>query len=103
MLSDPEKKAKYDQFGTVDFRWSSGFGGGGFGGFDLSDMGGFGDIFESFFGGGGGSAKKKKWSKRGTDLEYTLNLTFEEAIFGVEKEITITRSENCETCHGYRG
>ena len=50
ILSDPEKKARYDQYGTVDFD-GSGFGSGGFGGFDFSDMGGFGDIFESFFGG----------------------------------------------------
>lgn len=98
VLSDPEKKARYDQFGTAD---GAGFGGSGsgFGGFDFSDMGGFGDIFDSFFGGGGGS-QRRNGPKRGADLEYSINLTFEEAVFGVKKEISITRSEACETCHG---
>ena len=98
VLSDPEKKARYDQFGTAD---GAGFGGSGsgFGGFDFSDMGGFGDIFDSFFGGGGGS-QRRNGPKRGADLEYSINLTFEEAVFGAKKEISITRSEACETCHG---
>lgn len=99
ILSDPEKKARYDQYGTVDFD-GSGFGSGGFGGFDFSDMGGFGDIFESFFGGGGGSSRRRNGPMKGADIEYSLNLTFEEAIFGVEKEITINRHENCEKCRG---
>ena len=98
VLSDPDKKAKYDMYGTVDFD-GSGFGSGGFGGFDFSDIGGFGDIFESFFGGGGGG-RRRNGPQRGSDLEYTINLTFEEAVFGVEKEISIDRSENCETCKG---
>lgn len=97
VLSDPEKKARYDQFGTADFD-GSGFGSGGFGGFDFSDMGGFGDIFDSFFGGSGG--RRRNGPQRGDDLEYTLNLTFEEAVFGVEKEISINRSENCDSCRG---
>ena len=99
VLSDPEKKARYDQFGSADFD-GSGFGSGGFGGFDFNDMGGFGDIFETFFGGGGSSSRRRNGPVKGNDVEYTLNLTFEEAVFGVEKEITINRSENCETCHG---
>lgn len=100
VLSDPDKKAKYDMYGTVDFD-GSGFGSGGFGGFDFSDMGGFGDIFESFFGGGGsGGRRRRNGPQRGSDLEYTINLTFEEAVFGVEKEISIDRSEKCETCKG---
>ena len=98
VLSDPEKKARYDQFGTADFD-GSGFGSGGFGGFDFSDMGGFGDIFDSFFGGSGGG-RRRNGPQRGDDLEYTLNLTFEEAVFGVEKEISINRSENCDSCRG---
>lgn len=98
VLSDPEKKATYDRYGTVDFD-GSGYGTGGFGGFDFSEMGGFGDIFESFFG-GGGSGRRRNGPQRGSDLEYTVNLTFEEAVFGVEKEISIDRSENCETCKG---
>ncbi|MBU5453902.1 molecular chaperone DnaJ [Caproiciproducens sp. MSJ-32] len=101
VLSDPEKKARYDQFGTADFD-ASGFGAGGFGGFggfDFSDLGGFGDIFDTFFG-GGGSSRRRNGPQRGDDLEYTLNLTFEEAVFGCEKEISINRSESCEACHG---
>ncbi|MBQ6820301.1 MAG: molecular chaperone DnaJ [Clostridium sp.] len=98
VLSDPDKKAKYDMYGTADFD-GSGFGSGGFGGFDFSDMGGFGDIFESFFG-GGGSSRRRNGPQRGSDLEYGINLTFEEAVFGVEKEISIDRSESCETCGG---
>ncbi|GEQ21044.1 chaperone protein DnaJ [Clostridium butyricum] len=100
ILSDPEKKAKYDQFGSAAFDGTGGFNGGGFGGFDGFDMGGFGDIFESFFGGGGGSSRRRNGPVRGNDIEYTVTLTFEEAVFGVEKEISITRSENCEHCSG---
>lgn len=101
VLSDPEKKARYDQFGTADFDRSSGFGGGfsggGFGGFDM------GDIFDSFFGGGfggGSSSSRRNGPRRGADLEYTIRLTFEEAIRGIEKEISVTRTENCSTCSG---
>ena len=72
ILSDPEKRAKYDQFGSAAFDGSGGFGGGGFDGFD---MGGFGDIFESFFG-GGGSARRKNGPVRGNDIEYAITLTF---------------------------
>lgn len=96
VLSDPQKKAQYDQFGTADF---GGFEGGGFGGFDFSDIGGFGDIFESFFGGGGGG-RRRNGPQKGADIEYTINLTFEEAVFGAEKEVSLTKSENCETCNG---
>ena len=99
ILSDPEKKAKYDQFGSAAFDGTGGFSGG-FGGFDGFDMGGFGDIFESFFGGGGGNSRRRNGPVRGNDIEYTVTLTFEEAVFGVEKEISITRSENCEHCSG---
>lgn len=96
VLSDPQKKAQYDQFGTADFN------GAGFdGGFDFSDLGGFGDIFDSFFGGGFSSGgRRRNGPQKGADLEYSLNLTFEEAVFGVEKEVSVTRSENCEECHG---
>jgi molecular chaperone DnaJ len=105
VLSDPQKKAQYDQFGTADFNGAgpgaggySGFDGGA-GGFDFSDLG---DIFGSFFGGGfsQGGGTRRNGPERGNDMEYSINLTFEEAVFGVDKEISITRSENCETCHG---
>lgn len=102
VLSDPQKKSQYDQFGTTDFS------GGGFdasnfgGGFDFSDFGGFGDIFDSFFGGSGSgsSRKRRNGPERGSDLEYNINLSFNEAIFGVEKEVAINRSEKCEVCGG---
>lgn len=100
VLSDPEKRSNYDRFGTADFNGA----GGGFGDFqggfgDFSDLG---DIFGSFFGGGfgGGSRRNPNAPERGNDLEYAITLTFEEAVFGVKKEINLTRSESCETCHG---
>ena len=93
VLSDPEKRAHYDQFGTADF--NGGFDGGGF---DFSGMG-FEDIFDSFFG-GGFSSRRRNGPERGADLEYTISLTFEEAVFGIEKEISISRNEKCETCNG---
>lgn len=96
VLSDPEKKARYDQYGTADPN-AGGFNGGGF---DFSDMGGFGDIFDSFFGGGGGSSRRRNGPTRGNDIEYSITLTFEEAVFGTKKEISITRNENCEDCNG---
>ncbi|MEG0320164.1 MAG: molecular chaperone DnaJ [Clostridium sp.] len=101
VLSDPQKKSRYDQYGTVD--GDPGFGGGGaggFGGFDFSDMGGFGDIFDSFFGGGGGGGRRPNGPTRGADVEYSVTLTFEEAVFGIKKDVSINRSENCETCSG---
>jgi molecular chaperone DnaJ len=98
VLSDPEKKAQYDQFGTTDF--NGGFGGGYDGGFDFSDIGGFGDIFDSFFGGGFSGRRRRTGPERGADIEYTITLTFEEAVFGAEKEVQIARHETCETCKG---
>lgn len=100
VLSDPEKKARYDQYGDADFGAGGGYGGYGAQDYDFSDFGGFGDIFDSFFGGGGGGRRKPGGPAKGSDLEYTVTLTFEEAVAGVEKEISITRNEKCETCGG---
>lgn len=102
VLSDSEKRQRYDQFGTADFN-GQGFGGdggfGGFGGFDFG--GGFGDIFSDIFGGGFSSGgRSKNAPRKGADLEYTLRISFEEAVFGCEKEISVTRKEKCETCKG---
>ena len=96
VLSDPEKKANYDRFGTAE---PGGFGGGagGFSGF--SDFGDFGDIFSDIFGGGRSSARRNGPVK-GDDIEYTLNLTFDEAVFGAEKQFSISRIEKCEDCNG---
>lgn len=99
VLSDTEKRQQYDQFGHAAFGQGGGgqggFGGGGFG--DASDM--FGDIFGDMFG-GGGSRRRANAPQRGASIQTRLNLSFEEAVFGAEKEIQITVSEECDTCHG---
>ena len=101
VLSDADKRAKYDQFGFagVDPQYGAGQGAGfdGFGGF-----GGFGDIFSEVFGGGfgGGGARRRNGPRRGDDLGIRLDITFEEAAFGAEKEITYYRIENCSSCNG---
>lgn len=90
-LGDPQKKAHYDQFGHTDP--NQGFGGGG------ADFGGFGDIFDMFFG-GGGSRRNPNAPRQGADLQYTMTLEFKEAVFGKETDIEIPREETCETCFG---
>lgn len=96
VLSDESKRAQYDQFGHAGPQ-QGGFGGGGFSGFG----GGFDDIFSTFFGGGGGGRRRDPNAPRqGDDLQYTMALSFEEAVFGVEKDITIPKEEECGTCHG---
>ncbi|WP_102263643.1 molecular chaperone DnaJ [Mesobacillus jeotgali] len=95
VLSDDQKRAHYDQFGHVDP--NQGFGGGGdFGG----GFGGFEDIFNSFFGGGGGRRRDPNAPRQGADLQYTMTLKFEEAVFGKETDIEIPREEECDTCDG---
>ena len=101
VLSDDEKRARYDRFGHADP--NEAFGGGGFrgGGFDFggfSGFGGFEDIFETFF--GGGPRRQASGPRKGADVEYMMTLTFEEAAFGKETEIEVPREETCETCHG---
>ncbi|TVY09116.1 molecular chaperone DnaJ [Paenibacillus cremeus] len=96
VLSDDQKKAQYDRFGHVDP--NQGMGGGGFGGQDFG--GGFGDLFDMFFGGGGGQRRNPNAPQRGNDLQYTLTIDFKEAVFGKKTEIVIPRTETCETCHG---
>ena len=102
VLSNPEKKAKYDQFGFagVDPNYGAGQGGyGGAGGFDFGDLG---DIFGSFFGGGfgGGGLRNPNAPQRGESIRASLSVEFTEAAFGCEKSITIDRSEQCPTCKG---
>ncbi len=98
ILSDPEKKARYDQFGHAGVDPSYG-GGGGFG-FDMGDID-LGDIFGSFFGGGfGGGTGRRNGPQKGDSLRVNLALTFEEAAFGCTKEIDLNRTETCEECHG---
>lgn len=110
-LSDPQKRKMYDQFGTVDPQGFGGAGGpfGGQGGYysysssDFGDFGDLGDIFSSFFGGGFGgrtSSRRQTGPKKGADLNLGMEITFEQAFLGVEKEVIITRDDTCETCHG---
>lgn len=96
-LSDDQKRAAYDQYGPDG---ANGFGGqGGFGGFDGgAGFGGFEDIFSSFF--GGGAARNPNAPRQGDDLQYRVNLSFEEAIFGAEKEVHYNREATCKTCSG---
>ena len=105
VLSDSEKKARYDQFGFagVDPNFGAGaggWGGGGGAGFDFGDLG---DIFGSFFGGGFGGGQTRRnpnAPQRGESIRMNLTISFEEAAFGCEKELTVDRYESCETCHG---
>ena len=102
VLSDPQKRKQYDQFGHAAFDGGAGGGAGGFGGFDYGDMGDiFGDIFGDFFGGGrsrGGSSYNGP--ARGANVRTAVRITFEEAVFGCEKEVEINFKEECATCHG---
>lgn len=93
VLGDDQQRARYDQFGHVDP--NAGFGGGA----DFAG-GGFGDIFDMFFGGGGGGRRDPNAPQRGNDLQYTMTIEFKEAVFGKEMEITIPRTESCDTCFG---
>lgn len=102
ILSDKDKRAKYDKFGFagVDPSYGSGQGGaGGFGGFDMGDLS---DLFGSFFGGfgGGTGSRRRNAPQRGESIRQNIMLSFEEAAFGCEKEITVNRVENCDACGG---
>lgn len=111
-LSDPQKRKMYDQFGTTDPQGFGGAGGpfGGQGGYysysssDFGDFGDLGDIFSSFFGGGFGgrnsSTRRQSGPRKGADLNLNMDITFEQAFLGVEKEVIITRNDTCDTCHG---
>ena len=101
VLSDGEKRAQYDRYGHAAFEQGRGSGGGGFefsGNFE--DI--FGDIFGDFFGGGGGRGGRGR-ARRGEDLSYNLEISFEEAAFGTEKTISVPRMSVCEPCQGSGG
>ncbi|MEG2571146.1 MAG: DnaJ domain-containing protein, partial [Clostridia bacterium] len=97
VLSNAEKRQKYDQYGHAGV--DPNFGAGGGFGFDDIDLG---DLFGSFFGGGfgGGGQQRRNAAQRGESLRAALTIAFEEAAFGCEKEISIGRTESCTTCHG---
>ena len=106
ILSDPEKRKMYDQFGHAAFEQGGGGAGGGYGGFggfdftgaDMGDI--FGDIFGDFFGGGRSTRGRNNGPMRGANLRTGIRITFEEAVFGCKKEIELTLKDECQTCHG---
>ena len=98
VLSDDEKRQRYDQFGHAGVDGSAGAGG-----FDGFDMGDLGDIFSDMFGGFGGfggGRSRRNGPRRGSDLSQYINLSFTEAAFGCKKKINITKTEKCDTCGG---
>ncbi|MBQ0000407.1 MAG: molecular chaperone DnaJ [Clostridiales bacterium] len=106
ILSDPEKRKMYDQYGHAAFEsggggagGAGGFGGfGGFNGMDMEDI--FGDIFGGMFGGGGRTRRQNNGPRQGASLRARVNITFEEAVFGCEKELEITLKDPCTKCDG---
>ncbi len=103
ILSDPEKRKTYDQFGHAAFENGGGGGAGGFGGFDFNggDMGDiFGDIFGDLFGGGGRGRRTNQGPMKGSSLRAVVHITFQEAVFGCEKEIELTLKDTCTKCNG---
>lgn len=103
VLSDPEKRKQYDQFGHNAFNTA----GGGFSGFDGFDFGSMSDIFEDLFGGmgfsSGRSRKNSNAPRKGNDVLYRLTIDFEEAVYGTKKDITVDLEDECDECHGKGG
>lgn len=98
VLSDPEKKAKYDQYGHAAFE--QGGGPGGFGGFDFADMGDiFGDIFGDMFG-GGARQRQSNGPVKGANIKTTVRVSFEEAVFGTQEELELPLKDECDVCKG---
>ena len=104
VLSDDEKRKKYDQFGHAAFDPNAGFSGGGFGGAGFEGFGDLGDIFGDIFGGfggfGGSTRSNPNAPRRGENLQTSVSLSFEEAAFGCEKEVPSSRVETCPDCKG---
>ncbi|KZR64840.1 Chaperone protein DnaJ [Prochlorococcus marinus str. MIT 1342] len=99
VLSDPQTRGRYDQFGEAGLGGAAGMP-------DVGDMGGFADLFETFFsgfggaGGSGGARPRRRGPQQGDDLRYDLKIDFEQAVFGQEREIKIPHLETCDTCNG---
>lgn len=103
VLSDPQKRAQYDQFGSAAFENGGGGAGGGFGGFDfnnasMDDI--FGDLFGNMFGGGQSRSSANNGPMRGANVRTVVNITFEEAVFGCKKTLDLNLKDTCPTCHG---
>lgn len=100
ILSSPEKRKRYDQFGHAGVNNNGGAGGyDGFGGAGFEDI--FGDIFDMFGGGGGfSSSRRRSGPRKGADIQYETTITFKEAAFGLEREIEFYRNDKCNTCNG---
>ena len=98
VLSDAEKRSRYDQYGHAGVDPNFGAGGAGFGDFDFGDI--FGDIFGGAFGGGFGGGRRRNGPVRGNDVRQVIDITFEEAAFGTKKKISVTKMDSCGTCHG---
>ena len=97
-LSDKQKRAMYDQYGHAAFEQGAGAGAGGFGGFGGAQGFDFSDIFSQMFGGGGGARQQQNY--QGADLQYSVEISLEEAAKGVKKRLTIPTYEECDVCHG---
>ncbi len=105
ILSDKDKRAKYDQFGFAGVDPSYGAGGAGGGGFDFTGFGGLDDLFSNIFGGGfggfgGGRSRTRNGPRKGDDVRMGISLSFEEAAFGCDKTLNVSRVELCDDCHG---
>ncbi|APX72643.1 molecular chaperone DnaJ [Companilactobacillus allii] len=95
-LKDPQKRARFDQYGSAGMNQGQGFSGGAGG----EQFGGFEDIFSQFFGGGGATRQSPNAPRQGSDLQYRMDLTFEEGVFGKKTDISYDREEVCKTCDG---
>ena len=98
VLSDPDKKRQYDQFGHAAFENGGPGGGFDFSGMDFTDL--FGDLFGDFFGGGRSRSRSNNGPMKGANIRTSVRISFEEAVFGVDKEIELTLKDPCPTCKG---
>ncbi|HYJ13642.1 MAG TPA: molecular chaperone DnaJ [Thermomicrobiales bacterium] len=99
VLANAERRAAYDRYGHAAF---SGAGNGGGDPFGFGGSGGFADLFESFFSGAAGGQRRPSGPPRGGDIQITVDLAFEEAVFGTDKDVEVDRLESCSSCHGTR-
>ncbi|MCT4661555.1 MAG: molecular chaperone DnaJ [Tissierellales bacterium] len=100
VLGNAEKRQRYDRFGHAGVNGQAGGGAGGFGGFEgFEGFGGFEDIFDMFTG-GFGSSSRRRGPRKGADIQMRVDISFKDAAFGTEKEISFRRQDDCSVCHG---